>query len=822
MHRLHAPAAMPLAILALTACGLGLVAGTGGYSHFVIALVALTTIAGTGLNVLLGLTGLISFGHAGFYAIGAYASAILTLNGVSFWLALPVAALASGLVGTLLAVPAMRVKGPYLAMLTIAFGFIVEHALIEGGALTGGQNGLVVAAGPTLLGYVLTERDLAVLAVLGAGASLYAFHALRLSRLGRAMRAVRDADVAAASLGFDPVRVKTLAFAISAALTGLAGAVLPPLMLFIAPSSFPFTQSILFVLSVVVGGAGTVLGPLFGALVTVLLPESLAGLAEYRLLFFGVATLVVLWLVPAGIVGSLARLLPRPPERRTLPGGDPAALLGGAAGAPLVITGIGISFGGIRAADGVSVTAEPGAVTSIIGPNGAGKTTVLNMVSGFYRPGAGSIRLDGRELAGAPAHAIARAGIARTYQTTRLFGTLSVLDNVALAIEPGRLLRRVRARDRQDTAALLAFAGYAGSLDRPAAELPHVDRRLVEIARALAGRPRVLLLDEPAAGLTRSDTDRLGLLLRKIAARGVAVVLVEHDMPLVMGLSDHILVMDAGRPIAAGSPATVRRDPAVLRAYLGGADTPARPRAAPWQGPADAVLSALRLTAGYGAAPVLDGLDLDVRPGETVALLGANGAGKSTAMRALAGLLRPIEGSVILEDRPIAGLPAHRIARAGLALVPEGRQVFPELTVVENIRLGAHGRGGRIDPAEVEALLDRFPRLRERAQSRAGLLSGGEQQMLAIARGLMARPRILLLDEPSLGLAPAMINALYATVAELRDQGVTILIVDQMAALALTVADRGYVLEQGRVVTAGSAAELAADKGLEAAYLGAA
>ena len=822
MHRLHAPAAMPLAILALTVAGLGLVAGTGGYSHFVIALVALTTVAGTGLNVLLGLTGLISFGHAGFYAIGAYASAILTLNGVSFWLALPAAGLVSGLLGTLLAVPAMRVKGPYLAMLTIAFGFIVEHALIEGGALTGGQNGLVIAAGPTLLGHPLSERDLAHLAVLGAGLSLYGFHVLRLSRLGRAMRAVRDADVAAASLGFDPVRVKTLAFAISAALTGLAGAVLPPLMLFIAPSSFPFTQSILFVLSVVVGGAGTVLGPLFGALVTVLLPESLAGLAEYRLLFFGVATLVVLWLVPAGIVGSLARLLPRPRERRSVPGGDPSTLLGGSGSEPLVIAGIGISFGGIRAAEGVSVTAEPGAVTSIIGPNGAGKTTVLNMVSGFYRPGTGSIRLGARELAGAPAHAIARAGIARTYQTTRLFGTLGVLDNVALAIEPGRLLRRTRARDREDAAALLAFAGYAGALDRPASELPHVDRRLVEIARALAGRPRVLLLDEPAAGLTRADTDRLGQLLRRIAARGVAVVLVEHDMPLVMGLSDHILVMDAGRPIAAGPPVEIRRNPAVLRAYLGGADTPARPRAAPWEGPADAVLSALRLTAGYGAAPVLDRLDLDVHPGETVALLGANGAGKSTAMRALAGLIRPVEGSVVLQDRPIAALPAHRIARLGLALVPEGRQVFPELTVVENIRLGAHGRGGRIDPAEVEALLDRFPRLRERAGSRAGLLSGGEQQMLAIARGLMARPRILLLDEPSLGLAPAMINALYATVAELRDQGVTILIVDQMAQLALTVADRGYVLEQGRVVTAGTAAELAADKGLEAAYLGAA
>jgi len=823
----RAPAAMPLAILALTLAGLGLVGATGGYSHFVIALVALTVVAGTGLNVLLGLAGLISFGHAGFYAVGAYTSAILTLEGVSFWAALPAAAALSGLVGAALAVPAMRVRGPYLAMVTIAFGFLVEHALIEGGDLTGGQNGLVAAAPPSLFGQTFGERELALLAVLAAGLSLYGFHRLRDARLGRAMRAVRDADVAAASLGFDPVRVKTAAFAISAALTGLAGAVLPPLMLFIAPSSFPFSQSILFVLSVVVGGAGTVLGPLFGALVTVLLPEALAGLAEYRLLFFGLTTLVVLWLVPAGLVGSLARLLPRG-------GAAPAPASG--AGAPaflrraereaLAVEGLGIAFGGIRAADGVAFAAPPGAVTSVIGPNGAGKTTVLNMVSGFYRPSAGTIRLGSRDLAGAPAHAVARAGIARTYQTTRLFGSLSVIENVTLARAPGRLLRRAGPEDRAEAAALLAFVGYAGALDRPAAELAHVDRRLVEIARALAGAPRVLLLDEPAAGLARADTDRLGTLLRRIAACGIAVILVEHDMPLVMGVSDGILVMDAGRPIAWGPPAEIRRNPAVLRAYLGAADTPARPRAEPWSGPADPVLAAHGLRAGYGAAPVLDGIALAVRPGETVALLGSNGAGKSTAMRALAGLLRPVEGSIVLADAAIGALPAHAVARLGLALVPEGRQVFPELTVVENIRLGAWSRSGsrdgRVDPAEVEALLDRFPRLRERAESRAGLLSGGEQQMLAIARGMMARPRILLLDEPSLGLAPAIINDLYAVVAELRDRGTTILIVDQMAALALTVADRGYVLEQGRVAASGTAAELRADAGLEAAYLGAA
>ncbi|MCX4194580.1 branched-chain amino acid ABC transporter permease, partial [Methylobacterium organophilum] len=256
MHRLRSTPAMQLGIAGLTAAALGLVALTAGYSHFVIALVALTTVAGVGLNVLLGLTGLISFGQAGFYAIGAYASAILTLHGVSFWLALPAASLIAALVGGLVAVPAMRVKGPYLAMLTIAFGLIVEHGLIEGGELTGGQNGLVVTDAPTLLGEPLSPAGLAVLAVLAAGASLAGFDLLARSRLGRAMRAVRDADVAAAALGFDPVRVKTLAFAISAALTGLAGAVLPPLMLFIAPSSFPFSQSILFVLSVIVGGAG--------------------------------------------------------------------------------------------------------------------------------------------------------------------------------------------------------------------------------------------------------------------------------------------------------------------------------------------------------------------------------------------------------------------------------------------------------------------------------------------------------------------------------------------------------------------------------------
>jgi ABC-type branched-subunit amino acid transport system ATPase component len=264
----------------------------------------------------------------------------------------------------------------------------------------------------------------------------------------------------------------------------------------------------------------------------------------------------------------------------------------------------------------------------------------------------------------------------------------------------------------------------------------------------------------------------------------------------------------------------VRHDPKVLKAYLGDGDMRVRPRATAWDGSRDAVLTTVKLTAGYGAAPVLESISLDVRPGEMVTLIGANGAGKSTTMRAISGLLRPVAGAIILDNEPIGALASHRIARRALALVPEGRQVFSELTVLDNLMLGAHTRKHADHVADVAALLERFPRLRERLASRAGLLSGGEQQMLAIARGLMAKPRILLLDEPSLGLAPTMINELFDILAGLRDEGVTILLVDQMAALALSLADRAYVLEEGRVVASGPADELARDPALVQAYLG--
>jgi ABC-type branched-subunit amino acid transport system ATPase component len=306
-------------------------------------------------------------------------------------------------------------------------------------------------------------------------------------------------------------------------------------------------------------------------------------------------------------------------------------------------------------------------------------------------------------------------------------------------------------------------------------------------------------------------------LLRGIADSGVAVVLVEHDMPVVMGISDTVIVLDAGLVIAAGAPAVVQRDPAVRKAYLGEEGVrPAGVRAP--RAPGEAHLAVGKLEAGYGAEPVLKGVDLQVREHEVVAVLGANGAGKSTLMRAIAGLLRPVQGTIAFGREDVARLPAHKIAPRGLALVPEGRQVFPELSVLHNLELGAFRRTDDIG-GDVAAMLERFPRLRARLHQRAGLLSGGEQQMLAIARGLMARPKLLLLDEPSLGLAPAVINDLFAALDRLRAESATILLVDQMAGLALALADRAYVIESGRIVAAGAASEITASGALEKAYL---
>ncbi|WP_416412983.1 ATP-binding cassette domain-containing protein [Pantoea sp. App145] len=798
----------------------------GSYALLVFSLFALAVTTVVGLNILLGLSGQISFGHIAFYAIGAYISAGLTMNGVPLGVAMLAAMLVCGVIGGLLAIPALRVSGPFLAMITIAFALVVRHVLIEWREVTGGSNGLMGIPMPDF-GPLDPTVGLALCCALLMIVALTLFARLQRSQWGLAMRAVKASDIAARSLGFNPVVSKTLAFTLSAMLASAAGTLVAPLMMFINPDSFPFSQSILFVLAVVVGGSGTLFGPVLGALLIVVLPELLSSFAEYRLLIFAVLLLSVLWLAPRGLLGTLARWLVKPAPQFAPDTPDESLLqrhFQRAGQDVLKVEGIGIRFGGVQAAKDVSFNVRAGEILGLMGPNGAGKTTVLNMISGFYRADSGSIRLH-QELRGLPAWRVARAGIARTYQTTQLFSGMSVLENLLVAQQRGRqgLPWRHPGQEAQAVAmALLALVGYRGSVHTPAEDLPHVDRRLVEIARALALDPALLLLDEPAAGLSREETDALIPLLRRLAGFGLAVIVVEHDMALVMAVSDRLQVLDAGKPLAQGNPAEVQRNPAVIAAYLGGTEYRGKPRVMPLRSTGEPGLVVDKLTLDYGAAPVVRNVSFTVNPGETVAILGANGAGKSTILQTLAGLHPARSGAIYLHDHSIKELNAAQIAARGLALVPEGRQLFPQMTVLENLLIGQYACSQRLDPqAEVESILRRFPRLRERLHSQAGLLSGGEQQMVAIGRGLMSRPSILLLDEPSLGLSPAMIGELYDALAGLRNEGVTLLLVDQMANLALTIADRALVLESGEVVKAGRAQDLLAQADLAEAWLGA-
>jgi branched-chain amino acid transport system ATP-binding protein len=800
------------------------------YYLYIIGTIAITTLVGVGLNVLTGLSGQVSIGHAGFFAIGAYAASLtMTKLQGNFWLATGIAVVTAAGVGIALAAPALRVKGPYLAMITVAFGIIIERVSIEWVDLTGGFGGVFNIPKPTLFNLQPALRDVILLAWIAAILALMAFAALKRHAWGRAWIAVRDDEIAAGAIGLNVLKIRLMAFAVSAAFTGLGGVFFASIVGFISPDSFTFHRSILFLLVVILGGLGTIAGSLVGAIALVLLPELLHDFAEYQLLVFGILLLLTLWLTPEGIASFFVKRFQRfnsvyPPkiDLEDLP----APLLKNQNDLSLIVENMGISFGGIKAVDDVNLVARSQKITSVIGANGAGKTTLLNLLTGFYRSEFGSIRLGDRNLTNKNTLELVGAGLSRTFQTTRLFDSLSVLDNLKVAYagnELGNIFTALLGRNKYKASTekklieLLAFVGYRGDIYLRADRLSFGDRRLIEIARALATSPQVLLLDEPAAGLAQQQREWLAKLLRRLADAGMKVIFIEHDINLVMKISDRIVVLDRGKVICSDTPVNVQNNSEVLAAYLGVASRnisfPATVSTSP-------ILTVENLAAGYGQLQVLQQVSLEVRQGELVAVIGANGAGKTTLLKSIARLLPARSGRVLFGDRNLNKLSPQQLASKGIVLIPEGRQVFTQLTVIDNLRLGAFSRRDFRIKTDIDAMFDRFPVLGKLQNRKAGLLSGGEQQMLAIARGLMAKPQVLLLDEPSLGLAPQLVTSIYDTLRSWCDEGISILLVDQMAQLAFSVANRVYVLETGQIVKVGTPNELSKDPVITNAYLG--
>jgi branched-chain amino acid transport system ATP-binding protein len=515
---------------------------------------------------------------------------------------------------------------------------------------------------------------------------------------------------------------------------------------------------------------------------------------------------------------------------------------------PVIVEGrgIGVSFKGVRALNNVDIQVRAGEVFGLLGPNGAGKSTLLGVLSSLLRPDSGEVYVAGVRVTREAPHRRAARGLARTFQHPQLFADLTVRQHLRLAyrlhherrrlwsdLVDGAGLRPPSSEETRVVGELLELLQLQEIADHPVVGLPLGTGRLVEVAQAFATRPKVVLLDEPSSGLDPQETKRLVTALSDVvAAHGVSLLLVEHDIEMVMGISDTIQVLESGQTIAVGPPARIRANAAVKSAYLGDQlDAPdeAKPRARVVGGtaggrraeepPARPILRADQLCAAYGHALVLDNISLEVMPGSVLALLGANGAGKSTLGRVLSGLMPAASGSIHFDGVDVTALPAHEIRQRGLVYLPEGRGVFPSLSVADNLKLAVRTLPKPEREAAVGAAMAMFPIFGQRRRQLAGQLSGGEQQMLSLARALTVGPRLVIADEMSLGLAPKIVDQVFDALRVAIDSGITVIIIEQLVHQALNMADHCCILRRGQVAWSGAAAAV---DGILDHYLGSA
>jgi branched-chain amino acid transport system permease protein len=575
-----------------------------------------------GLNLLTGVAGQVSLGQAGFMAIGGYMSAVLSVHyGLPTLVGLIVGMAGSALVAAVLGIVCGRLRGMYLAIVTLAFGILVE-AVANGLNITGGPSGIAGIPAFSVGGYSFdTDTRMFYLVWALVGVALVISANIVRSNWGRILRAMHGDQVGAQSLGLHITRAKVVVFVISACMASVAGSLYADYFRFLSPDQLGSSESLTLITMLAIGGMGMMFGPLVGVALLTYLPLESQSFSNYSMLVTGILLVLFLRYLPAGIGGGILEGASRaraawpglrariwrqansaPPgalptvataaapaapdlaEEESAPAEKPVPAASQNGGVALEVRGLAKSFGGVAAVRDVSFTVPEGSLTALIGPNGAGKSTLFNLVTNLYEPDSGEVILRGRSVNGLRPDRITSLGLFRTFQTARVFPQLSVLDNVLVGgyrlgragyLEQALGLRRSRREERQLEARarrLLTVLGLADRADERAAVLPLAGQKYLELARALMARPSVVLFDEPAAGLNDAETADLGMILRAIRDAGHTVVVVEHNMSLVMGVCDQVVVMDAGRVIAAGPPQAVQNDPAVISAYFGAAE----------------------------------------------------------------------------------------------------------------------------------------------------------------------------------------------------------------------------------------------------------
>ncbi|MBL8699307.1 MAG: ATP-binding cassette domain-containing protein [Alphaproteobacteria bacterium] len=822
----------PLLVAAAALVALPVLLQALGLTYTSASEVVIFAIACMALNILVGHTGLVSFGHGAWFGLAAYGAGIAQRELFPGGFLGPVVAglLLVAAVSAAFGYLILRRRGVYFSLLTLALSAMVYAVAFRWTAVTGGEDGLGGIVRPTLVGLSFeassTYYALVASIAFAVAYGLWRFHR---SAVGSVLVAIRENELRARFVGYATNRYKLLAFVLSATITGLAGVLLlfNNRMTSAEPVSVVFSGELLAM--VVIGGMRSFLGPALGALFYILFRELLSQVTANWLIFFGLLFVAFIVFSPTGLVGVAARLAA--PFRRKVTedaamsarrAGDvrlPEFLRRGGAGSAIVLEArdLAKSFGGIKAVRGTSFAVADRTLHALIGPNGAGKTTAFNLVSGMFAPDAGLVRLEGLDLAGLPADAICRAGVGRSFQITTLFPGLPVAENVRLAVQARHAgafgvwhAAGANAVVNTETVEILRTMGLAGIEDAEAGSLSYGGQRLLDMSIALATRPRVLLLDEPLAGLASAERERVGRLIKAISA-DMPVLLVEHDIDRVFQIADHVTVMNDGAMLVDGTAEDARTSPAVQAVYIGSGVHAIASKTRVSAARAGQLLALAGVNTYYGKSHILRDVSLTVHENEIVALLGRNGAGKSTLLKTVVGIAPPASGTIALAGTQLAGEPAAVVTRRGISYVPQGRGLFAGMTVAENLELGRlkrrNGEGVHWDEERIFAF---FPRIRERLQSPADYLSGGEQQMVAVARALTGDTRVLLLDEPFEGLAPAIVEELFEAFDKLRRE-ISIVIVDHHLDLALALSDRTTVLERGSVVHEGPSSALRSD-----------